>query len=387
MNRKTREKLERLLEKSWIGTAAALCIAILFYYFIQNLPVLAGGISFLIGTISSMTIGIILAYLINPICVFFEKKVFGGLKNRKTAHTGAVILSILLVLLVLVLILVILIPALAESLNTLISNLSNYIRSADRMIEELEAKAAVYNIDLSAAADKASDWIDGFINHIPDYISGVAKKSFQFGSSMVSWMIGLIFAVYFLAGKEGILNEVSRLRRVLVSEETIKRHNTFLAHCDDIMTHYVGYTLIDALIVGLCNAVFMVVFNIPYASLVSFIVAITNLIPTFGPIIGGVLGGFLLVLHNPVQALMFIIFTLLLQTLDGYVIKPRLFSGSLGVSSVLILASVIIGGELFGIAGIILAIPAAAIITYIYKDLIFPRLQMRRQRIDAEEAE
>jgi predicted PurR-regulated permease PerM len=170
-------------------------------------------------------------------------------------------------------------------------------------------------------------------------------------------------------------------------EETVRKHDIFLKHCDQIMTNYVGYTLLDALIVGIANAAFMLVCGIPYVGLISVIVAVTNLLPTFGPVIGAIVGGLLLLLHNPVQALYFLGFTIVLQTLDGYVIKPKLFSGSLGVPSILVLVSVVVGGELFGVTGIILAIPFAAIIAYIYNDILFPALLRRKERLEAPENE
>ena len=126
----------------------------------------------------------------------------------------------------------------------------------------------------------------------------------------------------------------------------------------------------------------MLVVGMPYVGLVSFVVAITNLIPTFGPIVGGVIGAFALVLVKPWYALAFLVFTLVLQTLDGYVLKPRLFGSSLGVSGLWILIGVIVGGRIFGVIGILLAIPGVAILDFIYRDYLLPWLEKRRRRID-----
>ncbi len=382
MRNETKAKLKAMLEKPWAANAAALCIGILFWYLLASLPAMQKWVSYIVNTVSSVLIGVILAYLINPVCNFIEDKVLGSMKNRKHAHTVSVVLALLLVILLVTLFLIILVPSILASLNTLIENISLYVRSTDKLIEQLEAMAANYGIDLSAAADKVSEIIDGAIKNLPGYLSDFILGSFRFGASMASILIGIIFAVYFLTGKKAILKAVHDFRHAVLREETVQRHDTFLRHCDQIMTSYVGFTLLDALIVGFANALFMVVMGIPYVGLVSTIVALTNLLPTFGPMIGAVVGGLLLVLHNPLQAVYFLIFTVVLQTIDGYILKPRLFSGSLGVPSILILIAVVIGGELFGVAGIILAIPAAAIITYIYHDLLYPVLLKRRHRID-----
>jgi len=116
------------------------------------------------------------------------------------------------------------------------------------------------------------------------------------------------------------------------------------------------------------------------------VIAVTNLIPTFGPIIGGLIGSFILLLVNPWHALAFIIFALVLQTVDGYVIKPKLFGNSLGVSGLLILATIIIGGNIFGMVGILLAIPCAAILDFLYKDYLLVALEENRKKKDGADA-
>ena len=143
-------------------------------------------------------------------------------------------------------------------------------------------------------------------------------------------------------------------------------------------------SLLDGGIVGGANAVFMAICGMQYVGLVSVVCGVTNLIPSFGPVIGAVIGGFILLLVNPWHALMFLGFTAILQTLDGYVIKPKLFGDSLGVSGLLILVSIVLFGNIFGVVGILLAIPLAAIIDFTYEEGILPLLEMRRAEKDAE---
>ena len=111
----------------------------------------------------------------------------------------------------------------------------------------------------------------------------------------------------------------------------------------------------------------MVIFRMDYAVMISVVVGITNTAPTFGPIVGAVIGALILVLVNPLWAAWFLIFTIILQTVDGYIIKPKLFGDTLGISSLLILIAIVVGGRMFGVVGIILGIPVAAIFDYIFK--------------------
>ena len=154
----------------------------------------------------------------------------------------------------------------------------------------------------------------------------------------------------------------------------------FILRCDTILVNYIVQSLLDGLIVGVVNAIFMAFCRMPYIGLISVVVGITNLIPNFGPIIGAVIGGFILLLVNPMQALMFLVFTLVLQFVDGYILKPKLFSNSLGVSGLLILISTIVLGNMFGILGILLSIPAAAVLSFAYNDYFVPWKEKRNNR-------
>ena len=159
----------------------------------------------------------------------------------------------------------------------------------------------------------------------------------------------------------------------------------FMQRCDSILMSYLGQSLMESVIVGAVNAVFMFACRMQYVGLVSVIVAVTNLVPNFGPIIGGVIGAFVLLLVNPLHALLFIAFCIVLQFVDGYILKPKLFSGSLGVSGLLILVAGIVLGNLFGVLGMLLSIPAAAILSFIYQDYFLSRQEKRRMQSADEE--
>lgn len=185
--------------------------------------------------------------------------------------------------------------------------------------------------------------------------------------------------------KDNIKSGATRLLRALMPQKWYDIVVNFMARCNYILVRYIVYSLLDGAIVGGATAVFMAITGMQYVGLIAVVCGVTNLIPSFGPVIGCVIGGFILLLVNPWHALMFIIFTCILQTLDGYVIKPKLFGDSLGVSGLLILISIVLFGNIFGVVGILLAIPLAAIIDFVYEEGILPLLEARRARLDAEE--
>ena len=159
----------------------------------------------------------------------------------------------------------------------------------------------------------------------------------------------------------------------------------FLKTCNGILISYIIGDLFDALLVGAANFVFMTVTGMNYKILISVIVGITNLAPTFGPIAGAIVGGLILLFANPWHAVLFLIFTIILQTIDGYVLKPKLFGNTLGISSLWILIVLIVSGRMFGIIGILIAIPLAAILDFIYKDVVIRRIDSKWAKKKREE--
>jgi predicted PurR-regulated permease PerM len=194
------------------------------------------------------------------------------------------------------------------------------------------------------------------------------------GSFVGRLFIAFLLSMYFLAGKENLKRGGVRFLKAGFKDNYPKvRH--FIKRSDEILNCYIVYNLIDAMIVGIVNAIFMAILGMPYVGLVSILVALTNIVPTFGPVIGGLLGAFLLLLVEPWYAGAFLIFTLVLQTIDGYVLKPKLFGDSLGVSGLWILIGVVAMGSMFGMLGVLLAIPMVAIFDMVYHEYILPALE------------
>ena len=129
----------------------------------------------------------------------------------------------------------------------------------------------------------------------------------------------------------------------------------------------------------------MLIFGLPYIGLVSFIIALTNLIPTFGPLFGGAVGAFILMLDRPLYAIIFLAITAVLQIIDAYLLKPKLFGNSLGVSGLWILIGIIVGGRMFGVLGMFLAVPACAIIYSAFSEIVNERIKKRQELADIKQ--
>ena len=372
-------KPEKMKDKNWYPYTVAACAAVLLYVVLTHLSEIGGAVRTFGSFFASLVLGCVLAYLMNPLAMLYQRSVFKGVRRDKLRWPLSVGLALLTVLLVLALLLGTLIPQLVDSIGTLLVNMDGYLASLRTLTEQ-------WGIAEKLNLDQLLSSTDGMVSKVMDYLSdnlkNILSASAAVGKNLMNWVIALILSVYLLSSKDSLKAGMSRLLRALLPRRRYDGVVTFFSRCDRILIRYIVYSLMDAAIVGVANAVFMMIFGMQYIGLVSMVVGVTNLIPTFGPVIGAVVGGFVLLLVNPMHALAFLIFTVVLQFLDGYVIKPKLFGDSLGVSGLLILVSVVVCGNMFGIVGILLSIPLAAILDFIYRDYLLPALEARRIRRD-----
>ncbi len=363
--------------KPWYPYTVTACIAVAVFVVLMNLGGIWSGIRHFIGFFSPVILGFVIAYLINPLANFYRKRVFSRIKNPKTKHVLGVLCAFVTVLCLVSFLLVTLIPQLFESIFTFAGNLDGYMRSVNEMLERWDLKR--FGIDIREFISSSENLLKVVTHFITDNIDTTISTSASAGKQLIQTGIAFLLSIYILAAKNKLRANLSRLLRALIPEEHLEPAKVFLNRCHLILNRYIVYNLLDSLIVGITNAVFMAVLGLPYAGLVSFVVAVTNLIPTFGPIFGAVIGAFILFMVRPWYALAFLIFTVILQTLDAYFIKPKLFGDSLGISGLWILIGIIVGGRMFGVIGILLAIPAVAILDFTYREYFLPWLEKRHR--------
>ena len=375
-------KFRLLLEKRWFAYIVAACTAVLFYMLLAHLGMFFGAVRTFIGYLRPVIGGVIIAYILNPLMKLFENRVCDGIRNAGARRGLAIFLTVFSVVVFLALLLILLIPQIIDSAVTLFENLNTYIGNLQDWLNTLYGSLSQINLDLSHFMTSITDSLAGILRSLPGKLGNVVSTSYSIGAGFASFIISCILAIYFLADKERIKKGLKRLLKALISEPKYRSSADFYRRCNAILLRYIGGDLLDGLAVGFINWIFMTVMKMPYGVLISVIVGVTNLAPTFGPIIGAAIGALILLMINPWHALWFLIFTIVLQTVDGYIIKPKLFGSALGVSSVSILIFLILGGRMFGVAGILLAIPCAAIFDYIYLDLVIRRIEARRMELD-----
>ena len=370
-------KRRPLKEAPWYPNAVVACIAVILYVFLTKFDIVWMAVRTFVGFFSPVIIGCVIAYIVNPLAKFFMKKVFFKIKKESRRDFCSNFLAFVCVVAFLVFSMMVLIPQLVESVQVFSRNLNGYIASLIAMLD---------NIGIPSLKNQLKNLIgssETILSAVSDYISNnaesIVRTSAVAGKGVVSWLIAFVLSIYIMAEKRRLKAGAIRLMRAIFPKERFNDVCIFLRKCDGILNRYIIYNLIDCFAVGITNAIFMAIAGMEYVGLVSFVVGITNVIPTFGPVIGAIVGALVLLMVKPTYALIFLIFMLVLQTVDGYVLKPRLFGNSLGVSGLWILIGIVVGGNMFGVGGILLAIPAVAIIDFMYGNYLLPRLEKHRR--------
>lgn len=371
--------------RGWLPLTLALCAAVVLYVILTHIPALWRAVRTFFGYFSPVILGIVIAYVVNPLSELFRRSLFRKIRKEKRQTLCSNALAFFTVIAVIVLMLLILIPQLIGSVTTFISNLDGYLDSIKDKLPELKLFGNA--LDLREYLESREKLLTVAGEMLRNNADTLLKTSLGAGRSVMQLVIALFLSIYLLADKANLKKGLTRLFRALTPEKRRESWGAFLRRCDQILNRYVVFNLLDALVIGCVNAMFMAVAGIPYVGLVSFVVGATNLIPTFGPIIGAVVGALLLALVKLRYAIVFLIFTIVLQICDGYLVKPKLFGTSLGVSSLWILVGVVVGGRMFGTAGMLLAIPAVAILDDLYSDYFMPWLERRARRREQEKAQ
>ena len=374
-----------MLGKNWIPYTVATCSAVVVYLLLSHIGNIWHGITVVFGFISPVFGGIILAYLIDALVAFFEKKVFKKISSDKRRRLVSLVVAMLLLLAFLVTLALTLIPQVFESVRVLVNNLGGYVRSLQDTFDRPVLTFGKFKLDISTLIQYGEGMLERLALTLRENIGRVLDASVNIGKGFFNGVICVILAIYFLMSKEQLLEVIKKALWQHMDEQKYRRLSLVGRQCNRILISYIACDLFDGLIVGVANFIFMTVFGMPYGVLVSVFVGLTNLLPTFGPIIGGAIGAFILLLANPGHMVWFLVFTVILQTIDGYIIKPHLFGDSLGVPPLWVLVSVIVGGRIFGVWGIMLAIPFAAITDFVFRDILWTKLTVQQATNQADQ--
>ncbi|MBE6819234.1 MAG: AI-2E family transporter [Ruminococcaceae bacterium] len=383
-----KKRFENILEKPWAAYTFATCAAVVLFLIFSHFNTVRNAFSSVWSILSPVLTGVIIAYLFNPLSNLFERTLCKKLKTDRGKHILAVVLTIVCVVLLLAVFLLALIPSLIKSIALIIKNWNVYtgeISDALNKLSDFFQRHSI-NIDLSGVGSIVDNSLDKIIEYSKTHYKTILDTVGNVGVGVTHFAFGVIYGFCFLLAKRGIVDCLNKVRSAALTQDVLLKRNQMWSRFHKIFIKFVGSTLLDALIVGVATLIFMLIARMPYAPLIALVVGVTNIIPTVGPWIGSIIGVFFLVLESPIQALIFFIGVTVIQIVDGMLIKTKLFKGTLGIPGSWSFVLLILGGEIAGIAGILLSIPFAAIFMIVYTEYIIPRLEKRKALINAGKA-
>ncbi len=368
---------------------------LLVAFLLINIKQVSGVVQNIFAVIMPFIYGFIIAYMLSFPYNFFYNKCFHkfGTKRQKM-HKLRKPLSLICAYLIglgLVAVLVgILVPELSKSISKLINDIPVYAQSLKDSVDDFFAfvntqfgfdlyDAETYNQIMNVlTGEDTQAFLENFIsNAFPAAINFAGV----FTTGLYNWIIGLVVSIYMLSSKDKLCRQTRAVVVAYFNLKTSKRILQITDLCNKKCGKFIIGKIIDSLIIGVICFIGLSIFKFDYALLISVVVGITNVIPFFGPIIGAIPCGFLLLLIDPIQCLWFIVFVVILQQFDGNVLGPKILGETVGISGFWILFSVIVGGGLFGLPGMLLGVPVFAVIYTLIDEGVTKRLKDKRDML------
>lgn len=357
-----------------ITALSVIALGILFYFTILRFDNIIKIIGKILYIFRPLLYGIIIAFILTQSFNFFNRKFIKLLSKRskdtikvkKESKIISISISILILLLILFWIFYLLIPKLLISVVGIVEMLPDSIVKVESWLENiLKGNPAIENIILTMINDSSKSILsylsEGILPKMKNIVTTVTVGLNGMYEFLRDFTIGIVFSVYLLINKN---KYVSEMKKFIYTFLGIKKGNSLLQgarYSYNIFNGFIKGKLLTSVALGIVCYIAMILFKMPYAALISLIVAITNIIPFFGPIIGWVPGVILLLLINPIQALYFTIIIIVLQQIEGNILSPKIVGDSIGLSGFWVLFSIMIFGGIFGLVGMIIGVPIFAI--------------------------
>lgn len=323
----------------------------------------------LVGTVFSaglpLIIGFAIAYLVNILMSFYEKHYFPRATSaavqrsrRPVCMIGAFATLVAIVALVIGLV----VPQLVSCVRLIIDKIPGFITATLAFADTLEIVpddiiAELYAIDWNSKIGEIIQLLTSGLGNVIYVVVNTVSTVF---SIVVTSFLSLIFSIYLLSSKEKLGSQLERVFHCYLKNSWCDRIGYVLAVIDDCFQRYIVGQCIEAVIIGLLCTLGMIILRLPYATMIGALVAFTALIPIAGAYIGAIVGAFMILTVNPIQALIFLVFLVILQQVEGNLIYPRVVGSSLGLPGIWVLAAVTVGGGILGIVGMLLGVPMAA---------------------------
>ncbi|MGN0974677.1 MAG: AI-2E family transporter [Gemmiger sp.] len=370
-------------QKSWLRkppqtTGDWLCLAaliILLYQCLARLNLVWAALERIWAVLSPFAWALALAYLLDPLVRWFCRRV---LHNRPGHRWLAILAAYLVLALAVVLLVALVAPQVVKSITLLLDGLPLYVANLQAFLLRVQQRVGV---DTSRLVEALGSY-DQLLTRLTAAAQDMAPQLLAYAQQMIGNMAALFTAlagsVYLLAEKYALLRRLRRALCALLPPRAVRALYRVARLANQNLTGFFSGKIVDSTLVGVTLFVMMTLLGMEFAPLISVVVGVTDIIPVFGPFLGAVPGVLILLLAEPVQAVEFVVLILIIQQVDGNIIAPRILGESTGLSALWVLFAIVVGGDLFGLAGMVLGVPVFATLYTLAGELVRRKLAQRR---------
>ena len=384
-------------KKELVLKGVLISFAILFYFFIKNIPFAVEKIRLFLNTMNPFIYGMVIAYLMfRPVC-FIERQLFRMFKKNEKYRQLCRNLSIFFVFLmtfgILIFIGNVFIPQLVESLTVLTEKIPEYIKQFEtfwknvvqnqKFLHQLKSfgftNISQYKVDFWENLNQKT------IKFFQFLIPSVISISGSFTGKIVNILMGIIVSIYLLSGKEVFEAQSKKVLYGIFPNKLVNNILQIIALTNETFQNYIGGQITDAVVLGIITFICMLILRLPMAFMISFLVMVCNVIPMIGSILSGIIGVFLILVISPSQAIVFAILILVLQQVDGNILLPRIVGDSTGLSGFWVFLAIFLGGVIGGLPAMVVSVPIMAVVYTLVKEQVEQRLRSKQMPVVTEE--
>ena len=370
-----------LNKKNMKNLMILIVFAVLVLVGVQRIENLAAGFVFLMRIVFPFILGGAMAFILNIPMHFLEGRVFAKAKKKKLVRPVSLVLSILFVVAILQIVLVVVIPEIAATFAGISKNIEAFLPKLEQWLTEAFPDSEQLELWIDSLEFNWDKILQSAVNFLKNGAGNVLSSTVTVAKTVIStlmnFFVGFVFACYILLQKEKLSVQVKKVLYAFLPRHAVEKTLQVAALSYKTFSNFVTGQCLEAVILGTMFFVSMSILRFPYALLVGVLIAFTALIPIFGAFIGCVLGTFLILVSNPVQAIGFVILFFVLQQVEGNLIYPHVVGGSVGLPSIWVLVAVTVGGSLMGVVGMLIFIPLSSVLYALFKGWVHKRLEDR----------
>lgn len=374
------------LEKNKKTIIELIIFTVVIIFAFVNIEALWSFITYIIKIFMPFIIGVMIAFVLNVLLNVVENKLFKKLNEKngkvwkKIKRPTSLITTFIIIIALIAFILGLLIPQLKNTATIFTENFDSYKKESIKILDKIgidDKDIKVLNKNIEKIKEEVTSYVGDNKQEIVQTTFGVASSVV---GTITSLVLGIVFAIYILAKKEDLARQSKKMLKAYFPEKKEKRIREIANLSNKTFGNFISGQCLEALIIGVLCFIGMFILQIPYASTISVLVGFTALIPVFGAFIGTVIGAFLILMVDPTKAIIFIIFILILQQLEGNLIYPKVVGKSVGLPGIWVMVAVTVGASIAGVLGMLLSVPICSVLYSILKTDVNNRIDQKNKQ-------